>query len=128
MQNNASPRIRALNAFLAKSNAAMFERISKEWKPVGGVKERGLLAFLERIQSWNLAGDIDRESVNRANSDSLQQIVRFIRNMTNMFAFTYAKRMDTMQKFGKKSLPRHWGFADEHYMLLVDCIRKTFGD
>ena len=127
MQNNASPRIRALNAFLAKSNAAMFERISKEWKPVGGVKERGLLAFLERIQSWNLAGDIDRESVNRANSDSLQQIVRFIRNMTNMFAFTYAKRMDTMQKFGKKSLPRHWGFADEHYMLLVDYIRKTFG-
>jgi hypothetical protein len=130
MQNNASPRIRALNAFLAKSNAAMFERISKEWKPVGGAKERGLLVFLEQIQSWKLAGDIDRESVNRANSDSLQQIVRFIRNMTNMFAFTYAKRIDAMQEFngaGKKALPKHWGFADEHYTILADYIRKTFG-
>jgi len=130
MQNNASPRIRSLNAFLAEKNAAMFKRISNEWKPVGGAKERGLLAFLEQIQSWNLAGDIDRESVNRANSDSLQQIVRFIRNMTNMFAFTYAKRIDTMQEFngaGKKALPKHWGFADEHYTILADYIRKTFG-
>ena len=130
MQNNASPRIRALNIFLAKSNAAMFERISKEWKPVGEEKERGLLIFLQKIQSWNLAGDIDRESVNRSNSDSLQQIVRFIRNMTNMFAFTYPKRIDKMQEFngaGKKALPKHWGFADEHYTILADYIRKTFG-
>lgn len=129
MQNNTSPKIRALNSFLAKSNAEMFERISKEWKP-SGEKERELLVFLEKVQLWKLAGDIDRDSLNRANSDSLQQIVRFIRNMCNMFAFSYKQRIDVMQDFntaGKKALPKHWGFADEHYVLLAEYIRKTFG-
>jgi hypothetical protein len=129
MQNSASPKIRALNTFLAKSNAAMFERISKEWKPVDD-KERGLLAFLERVQVWKLAGDIDRESVNRANSDSLQQIVRFIRDMCSMFSFVYSQRIGVMQEFNAKkrgALPKHWGFADDHYQLLTDYIRKTFG-
>jgi hypothetical protein len=129
MQNSSSPKIRALNSFLAKSNALMFERISKEWKPVGE-KERGLLSFLERVQVWKLAGDIERESLNRSNSDSLQQIIRFIRDMCSMLAFVYKERIGVMQEFNAKkrgALPKHWGFAEDHYQLLSDYIRKTFG-
>jgi len=129
MQNSTSPKIRALNAFLAKSNATMFEHISKEWRPTSD-KERQLLAFLERIQVWNLAGDIERESLNRANSDSLQQIVRFIKDMCSMFSFVYSKRIEVMQEFktkGKNALPKHWGFDVSHYQLLSDYIRNTFG-
>jgi hypothetical protein len=35
-----------------------------------------------------------------------------------------------MQNFNAKkrnALPKHWGFADDHYELLTDYIRKTFG-
>ena len=129
MQNNSSPKIRALNNFLAKSNATMFERISKEWRATSE-KERQLLSFLERVQVWNLAGDIDRESLNRANSDSLQQIVRFIRDMCNMFSFVYSHRIGVMEEFAQKkekALPKHWGFAQDHYKLLSEYIQKTFG-
>jgi hypothetical protein len=50
--------------------------------------------------------------------------------MCSMFSFVYKQRIGSMQEFNAKkrgALPKHWGFADDHYQLLTDYIRKTFG-
>lgn len=112
MQNMASKNIRILNNFLGKSNQAMFARIS-EFMNARTEEDRGFLIQLENIQSWEIEGD-----------DSLQQIARFIRVMCDGISMVNG-RIAFSFHWSNTSVPKHWGFADQHISLLESIIQKA---